>query len=78
VLADLDSNGIFNDPEQSLFHGDRFFVDSSGAAGSDQDSQLSSFAFGEFIRIASSWYALSATPDGAESPWRPPRPGLAA
>jgi len=30
AIADLDSNGLFNDVEQRIFHGDRFFVDLDG------------------------------------------------
>ncbi len=66
VLADMDSNGRFNDPEQSLFHGDRFFVDFPKKPGSDEGSQLTSFPYGEFTRIAGGWSSIAATPDGGE------------
>jgi hypothetical protein len=76
VLADLDSNGLFNDPEQSLFDGDRFFVDFSGKTPSEQETQLSSFPYGEFTRIAGSWYSISAAPDGGQVTLAPASPHL--
>jgi len=66
ALADLDSNGLFNDPEQAVFKGDRFFADLPAKAGSDQDKQFSSFPYGEFTCIAGAWYSISATADGGE------------
>jgi len=78
AIADLDSNGLFNNPEQSLFHGDRFFVDFNGdnsfldAGGSDAES----FSYGRYIEIADKWYAVKITPDGHSVEIAPAQPTL--
>jgi hypothetical protein len=74
ALADLDSNGIFNNPEQSLFEGDRFFVDFSDRARTNQESPFSSYPYGQFTCIAGSWYSVVATPDGGEVTITPASP----
>jgi hypothetical protein len=74
ALADLDSNGIFNDTEQALFFGERFFVELPGKKGPEQDSPFTSYPYGEFTCIAGSWYSVVATPDGSEVTITPASP----
>jgi hypothetical protein len=64
ALADLDSNGRFNDIEQGLFQGDRFFVDLSEGVPKAGSSHLTALPYGEFTQVAGQWYTIVATPDG--------------
>jgi hypothetical protein len=66
AVADLDSTGLFNDVEQGLFDGDRFFVDlnEDGRLHDDRDRQ-ESFPYGKYTRIAGDWYSIVASPDGS-------------
>lgn len=67
AIADLDTNGLFNDVEQRLFQGDRFFVDLD-----DQDQsrgrgdRMESFPYGAYTRIEGVWYSIVASPDGSQ------------
>ncbi len=73
TLADLDSNGRFNDPEQALFKGDRFFVDLR--QGGARRENLQSYPYGQYTQVAGRWYSVAASPDGSEieiSPASPP------
>jgi hypothetical protein len=72
AIADLDSNGLFNDVERSLFHGDRFFVDLDDeghdqppVGGGGRRRQMESFPYGGYTRIAGTWYSMVASPDGS-------------
>ena len=62
AIADLNSNGLFNDVEQDLFRGDRFFVNSGAGDRFDQ-----SFPYGKFTRISGQWYSIVASPDGKQT-----------
>lgn len=59
AIADLDSNGLFNDVEHGLFKGDRFFVDLDG------EGQMGSFPYGRYTRIEGVWYSMAASLDGS-------------
>lgn len=66
ALADLNSNGLFNDPEPHLFGGDRFFVDLDGD-GKFRDSSPrweESLPYGKYTRLGNEWYSIAATPEG--------------
>ena len=75
ALADLDSNGLFNNYEQGLFRGDRFFVDLDGngtfQTGSGGEE---SFPYAQHAKIGSRWYTVEASPDGGTVQIRPSRP----
>lgn len=67
ALSDLNSNGLFNDPELGSWEGDRFFVDWNGdgkieSSGEEEES----FPYGRFTRIAGQWYAIVASPGGSQ------------
>jgi hypothetical protein len=65
ALADLNSNGLFNDYEQGLFRGDRFFVDLNGNGTFDDDrGSEESFPYAQYARIGARWYTVEASPDG--------------
>ena len=75
ALADLDSNGLFNNYEQGLFRGDRFFVDldgngtfRTGAGG------FESFPYAQYAKIGSRWYTVEASPDGGTVRIQPAEP----
>jgi hypothetical protein len=66
AIADLDSSGLFNDVEQGLFKGDRFFVDLKGNDASERRSErMDSFPYGRYTRIEGVWYSIVASPDGS-------------
>ncbi len=75
ALADLNSNGLFNDYEQDLFRGDRFFVDlhadSSRRGGSEH---MQSFPYAQYARIDGKWYTVEASPDGGTVQVKPAEP----
>lgn len=64
AIADLNSNGLFNDPEQELFRGDRFFVDlnSDGKFNSNDEK----YPYGKYTLIKNKWYSITASPEGAQ------------
>lgn len=66
-IADLNSNGLFNDVEQGIFKGDRFFVDfdSDGRFHDSSGAEQESFSYGRYTKIASNWYTIKADPSGA-------------
>ena len=76
AIADLNSNGLFNDVEQGLFHGDRFFIDlGDDDKPQNEKSSMESFPYGGYTRIAGNWYTIIASPDGSQvkiSPAKPP------
>jgi hypothetical protein len=65
ALADLNSNGLFDDPEGEggRFSGDRIFVDMDGD-GEFHGEWEESFPYGGYTRIQREWYSFVATPDG--------------
>ena len=65
-IADLNSNGLFNDTEQGLFRGDRFFVDfdGDGSFQSSNNAESESYSYGRYTKIAGKWYTVKARPDG--------------
>jgi hypothetical protein len=77
AIADLNSNGRFNDVERGLFQGDRFFDDLNDDGKFDGDRDPSeSFPYGKFTQIAGEWYSIVASPDGSQveiTPVRPPQ-----
>ncbi len=75
ALADLDSNGLFNDYEQGLFRGDRFFVDVDGNGSfSDDLHGGESFPYAQYAKIGPTWYTVEASPDGGTIQIRPAEP----
>jgi hypothetical protein len=77
ALADLNSNGLFNDCEQDLFRGDRFFVDLNGNGkfefGGESDS-TESFSYAQYSKISGKWYTVEASPDGGTVRIQPAHP----
>lgn len=78
AIADLNSNGLFNDVEQGIFRGDRFFVDLDGD-GKFQHSSRSSkpeegFPYSRYTHIDGKWYSVEATPDGTTIQITPAQP----
>ncbi len=78
AIADLDSNGLFNDTEQGIFRGDRFFVDFDGDGGFQEsgDAEKESFSYGAYTKIAGKWYSIKARPDGQSIEIAPAQPEL--
>lgn len=76
ALADLNSNGLFNDPEPSgSFSGERFFVDlADRGTRRPGDTQLESFPYGQYTEIAGDWYSIAATADGSRIEITPANP----
>lgn len=68
AVADLDSNGLFNDYEKGIFNGDRIFVDFDGdgvfRSTSGQGKKKESFPYARYSEIDGNWYRLEVTPDG--------------
>jgi hypothetical protein len=68
ALADLDSNGLYNDPETAgIFKGDRFFVDLNDDGKFDEkdsDGRYSGFPLGRYTKIAGQWYTITPRADG--------------
>ncbi len=60
ALADLNSNGLYNDTEQRIFSGDRFFVDFNGDGGFKDEG----FPYGKYTKILGKWYSITARPGG--------------
>lgn len=68
AIADLNSNGLFNDVEMGLFHGDRVFVDANGNGSFKDDKDAggsTGFAYAKYTKIGGRWYSITASPDGA-------------
>lgn len=78
AIADLNSNGLFNDVEQGIFRGDRFFVDLDGDGKFQHSSRSSkpeeSFPYSRYTRIDGKWYSVQATPDGTTIQITPAKP----
>lgn len=75
AIADLDTNGLFNDPEKRLFEGDRFFVDLPDDPNQPSSRKYwDSFPYGTYTEIAGQWYSVVATPDGSQVTIRPAKP----
>lgn len=69
AVADLNSNGLFNDPEVGgVFRGDRFFVDlyNNGYRDEKGRSGGGGLPYGELMKIDGRWYRLVVRPDGGE------------
>jgi hypothetical protein len=81
ALADLDSNGLFNDPEtRGIFTGDRFFVDLNDNGKFEDvhgDDNQSGFPLGRYTRIAGQWYTIVPRPGGEAVSISPATPPLA-
>ena len=60
ALADLNSNGLYNDTELRIFRGDRFFVDFNG----DGKFKDEGFPYGKYTKILGKWYSITARPGG--------------
>jgi hypothetical protein len=76
ALADLDSNGLFNNYEQGLFRGDRFFVDLNGDGNFGESGESLSYA--QYARIGDAWYTIEASPDGGAVRIQPSTPTFGA
>ena len=80
AIADLNSNGLFNDIEKGIFRGDRFFVDLDGNGKFKHPSFYPSpgveegFPYGKYTRIDGKWYSIKATPDGTTIQITPAKP----
>lgn len=77
AMADLDSNGLFNDYEQGLFRGDRFFADLNGDGTFGEDSENpESFSYAQYASIGGKWHTVEASPDGGVIQIRPAAPSF--
>jgi hypothetical protein len=66
AIADLNSNGLFNDVEQGVFKGDRFFLDLDGDGEIQSHRELEeSFPYGGHTQILDQWLSIAASPDGS-------------
>jgi hypothetical protein len=77
-IADLNSNGLFNDIEQGIFRGDRFFVDFDGD-GKFHDSPtdlVESFSYGKYTKIMKQWYSIKTSADGTSIQISPAQPKM--
>lgn len=70
ALADLNSNGLFNDPEvDGTFKGDRFFIDLNDNDSFKDDRGWDAspgYPYGGYTKIAGRWYEIIASPDGSQ------------
>jgi len=80
AIADLNSNGLFSDPEQGIFRGDRFFVDldGDGKFTNSRPSQEEGFPYGDYTFIKGKWYAVKSSPDGQTVRIAPASPPMGA
>ena len=77
AIADLDSNGLFNDVEKGIFDGDRFFVDLDGDGKfKDSPSGPEGYPYGRYTRIDGKWYSVKASPCGTTIQISPAQPRL--
>jgi hypothetical protein len=77
AIADLNSNGLFDDVEQGIFKGERFFIDFDGNGQfSDGRKTHESFPYGKFTRIDGQWYSIVASPDGGRVEIKTAKPPL--
>jgi hypothetical protein len=80
AIADLNSNGLFNDVEKGIFRGDRFFVDLDSDGKFKQPSFYPTpepeegFSYGKYTCIDGKWYCIEATPDGTTIQITPAQP----
>ncbi|MBN2181048.1 MAG: hypothetical protein JW715_03980 [Sedimentisphaerales bacterium] len=77
-IADLNSNGLFNDVEQGLFKGDRFLVDfnNDGLFQDPLDVRQESFSYGRYTKIAENWFTIEADPSGTSIEISPASPDI--
>lgn len=77
-IADLNSNGLFNDVEQGLFKGDRFLVDfnNDGLFQDPLDVRQESFSYGRYTKIAENWFTIVADPSGTSIEISPASPDI--
>ena len=67
AIADLNSNGLFNDVEMGIFTGDRFFIDlnDDGSLKDDKGEDLQAgFPYAKYTQIRGRWYSIVARADG--------------
>lgn len=79
AIADLDSNGRFDDPETDLFDGDRIFLDWDGDGEFDNEEETdghNGYPYGRYTRIHGTWYSIVARPDGGQLEIREAKPAL--
>jgi hypothetical protein len=80
AIADLDSNGLFNNVEKGIFRGDRFFVDLSGDDEFRDPPQdkgpKEGFPYSQYVRIDGKWYCVEASPSGTTIGISPAEPEL--
>jgi hypothetical protein len=60
AVADINSNGIFNDLEEDLFKGDRFFLHE----GDDYRLTEDSYPYGGYTFLKGNWYAVESNGAG--------------
>lgn len=81
AIADLNSNGLFNNVEKGIFRGDRFFVDLDGDGKFKHSSPYSQaeegFPYGKYTHIDGRWYSVEAAPNGTWIQIIPAEPKLA-
>lgn len=77
AIADLDSNGLYNDYEMGTFNGDRFFVDLDGdgdfQSSHKNEDQVENFPYARYSKIGGDWYTIHVTPDGGRFSIAPAR-----
>ncbi len=79
AIADLDSNGRFDDPETGLFEGDRIFLDWDGDGEFDNEEETdghNGYPYGRYTRIHGAWYSIVVRPDGGRIEITPAQPVL--
>ncbi len=64
AIADLNSNGRYDDVEMSTFEGDRFFIDRNGDGHFESPSIQRGYPYGGVTRIGERWLSIVARPDG--------------
>lgn len=75
AIADLDSNGLFNDTEQGIFNGDRVFIDLDGNGKFDSNDD-EAYPYARYTRIQEKWYSIQATPGGTSIQIAPAQPEI--
>ncbi len=80
AIADLDSNGLFNNVEKGIFRGDRFFVDLSGndefRDAREGEGPKEGFPYSQYAQIDGQWYSVEASPSGKTVQISPAEPEL--
>ena len=77
AIADLNSNGRFNDTEQGVFRGDRVFIDFDGDGKFRGESEAQErFPYGRYTNVRGQWYTIVASAAGTRVDIAPAQPSL--